>query len=477
MRLPPGSDSIVRTLRGAGYECYLVGGSVRDLLLGRRGVDMDFTTNARPPELQRLFPRSHYENRFGTVLVRAGGKYHEVTTYRGEGRYSDHRHPDEIRFVDRLEEDLQRRDFTINAMAMDEDGRLVDPFGGRGDLDARLLRAVGDPAERLSEDPLRMMRAVRLAVQLDFTIEPHTAEAIRRDCPLLAVISRERVRDELLKILASERPTAGIELLGNLGLLSDVLPGLAATRTPQVTPAATGYNHALQTLAHCQCDALLRLAALLHVLDEPQRLLPALFPSGEGTAPAPSVGARFIAPASHTEVQTAGDPFTRAGEGRGEGETRAAAEPRAAPSLARELARLRLSNAEADRERRLVAALPLLPRDLPANERSARRLLSALGELFPDVLRLAEAHRRAGAPQSANLRRLGDLRRLAARVEREHQPFTLAGLALNGDDLVHELGIPPGPHIGELLKQLLDRVLDDPSLNEREMLLAIARAQ
>src|SRR6266567_579373 len=322
MRLPAGSERIVRTLRGAGYECYLVGGSVRDLLLGRPSVDVDFTTNARPLELQRLFPRSHYENRFGTVLVRSGGRYREVTTYRGEGRYSDHRHPDEIRFVDRLEEDLQRRDFTVNAMAMDDSGHVIDPFGGRADLDAQLIRAVGNPAERLAEDPLRMMRAVRLAVQLNFSIEPSTAATIRRDSALLAMISRERIRDELLKILACDRAATGIELLNELGLLPDVLPELAPTRqsiieafSPPGKAGALGedgYRHAIETLRNCRGDPLVRLAALLHVLTEGR-----------------SEGQRD----GDARSGTASNSLSLAGEGGGEGEPQAPAGTPAAPPL------------------------------------------------------------------------------------------------------------------------------------------------
>src|SRR6476620_4770970 len=164
--VPSAALPVFRRLIDAGFECYLVGGSVRDLLLGRPGADLDFTTNARPDDLQRLFKRSHYPNRFGTVLVPAGPHVHEITTFRGEGRYSDHRHPDEIAFVDRLEDDLQRRDFTINAMAMNEVGQIVDLYRGREDLQRGLIRAVGDPAERLSEDPLLMMRAGRFAAHL-----------------------------------------------------------------------------------------------------------------------------------------------------------------------------------------------------------------------------------------------------------------------------------------------------------------------
>jgi tRNA nucleotidyltransferase (CCA-adding enzyme) len=410
IRLPSGSRRIFQSLREAGFDCYLVGGWVRDQLLGRDGDELDFTTNARPADLLRIFRGSHYENRFGTVLVRSGGRYHEVTTYRGEGRYSDHRHPDEIRFVDTLAEDLQRRDFTINAMAIDERGEIADPFGGRADLAARLVRAVGDPAERLAEDPLRMMRAARLAVQLDLTIEPQTAAAIRRDAPMLAMISRERVRDELLKILASERPVAGIELLDDLRLLPAVLPDLANI----FRDSAESRRHALGTLANTSGDTLVRLAALLHVLAEPK--------SGE---------------------------------------------------VESDLAGLRLPNVESARVRKLIAGLAALPAE--ADEAAARRLLNRLGGDAEAVLALAEACAGAGGMSRPSLGTLAGLTRLVEKVRGEQQPYTLAALAIDGNDLMRDLGLPPGPGLGRLLALLLDRVLDDPSVNDRGTLLAIAR--
>jgi tRNA nucleotidyltransferase/poly(A) polymerase len=423
--LPPGSAKIMRTLRAAGFEAYLVGGSVRDLLLERRGGDADFTTSARPADLQRLFPGSHYENRFGTVLVRAAGRYHEVTTYRGEGRYSDHRHPDEIRFVDTLDEDLQRRDFTINAMALDESKELTDPYGGRADLEARIIRAVGDAGERLAEDPLRMMRAVRLAVQLDFAIELQTADAIRRDAGLLSMISRERIRDELLKILDSGKPADGVELLAQLELLPNVLPSLAMLRSS----GDRAYDHAIETLRNCAEGALLRLAALLHALAE-------------------ATPARFLSPAHSFDA---------------------------------EIERLRLSNEAAGAVHRLVDALALVRADQPADDRRARWLLSRLGEALDDVIRLGEAHSRASRDQavegSPSLAWLRDLRRAAGRVRRIGQAYTLAGLAVNGDDLIRELDIPPGRKLGTTLRLLLDRVLDDPSLNDRKTLLGVARRE
>ena len=474
--LTDGAEKICRRLLAAGYECYLVGGSVRDRLLGRPEADLDLTTNARPADVLRIFPGSHYPNRFGTVLVDLARHQYEVTTYRGEGRYSDHRHPDEIAFVDRLEDDLQRRDFTINAMAMDAAGAIIDPFDGRADLARRLIRAVGDPAERLAEDPLRMMRAVRLATQLGFRIERRTEAAIRADAPLLAMISRERVRDELLKLLSARNPARGIEMLRRLDLIAVVLPSLAAEAT---------YAHALRSLRRTRGDPLLRLAALLHGLEDAEG--PALTP-GAGRAaltpgPSPKAGQGEIRPF----------PLSLAGEGEGEGEIQQAAggEERALipdPShnpvrreterraLRRELEGLRLSNADRQRVERLIEAIPLVPAHLPATPAAARRLLSACGSQLPDVLRLVEAHRlgRGDSRASANLAQLRQLRRLAAAARRRGDPLSAGDLAVTGDDLIRGLGLPPGPRIGALLRLLLDRVLEDPSLNDRGVLLRLA---
>jgi len=522
--LSPQARFVFRALRDAGYECYLVGGWVRDRLLGRDDVDLDFTTNARPEDLLRVFPGSHYPNRFGTVVVVLDGEQIEITTYRGEGRYSDHRHPDHVAFVDHLVDDLGRRDFTINAMAMDATGTIVDPFGGRADLERRLIRAVGNPAERLAEDPLRMMRAVRLAAQLDLRIDRRTRSAIARDAALLSVISRERIRDELLKILASRQALQGFDLLARLGLLAVVLPELAAS-APELR------RHARQALRRSRGDALLRLAALLHVLAEGAGFPASALPEGEGQgdgsvemqaspgasagttihpslpaslplrergdmgAPERSVGAGFE-PArprgpedqEHVREPLAGVGETPAvpeestsplpeGEGQGEGlPERSPIHESLRAALRRELVGLRLSGSEREHVAQLVGALALLPPDLPAAPATARRLLSRLGARLPDALELARAHRLARDPAAANLAQLRALGRFAEQAQRDGAPLTLGDLALSGDDLMVELELAPGPPVGRLLKLLLDHVLDDPALNDRDRLLAIARA-
>jgi len=217
--------SIIERLEKAGFQAYLVGGCVRDLLLGRKPEDYDVCTDALPDQVQSLFPRTIATGiRHGTVTVIAGGHPVEVTTFRVEGAYRDRRRPDRVRFVRRVEEDLARRDFTINAMARDLRGALIDPFGGGRDLERGVIRAVGAAADRFGEDALRMVRAVRLAAQLDFVLHPETEEAIRRMAPKLAYLSVERVARELEKMWKAKQPSAGIASLFQLGMIQHLPP-------------------------------------------------------------------------------------------------------------------------------------------------------------------------------------------------------------------------------------------------------------
>jgi tRNA nucleotidyltransferase (CCA-adding enzyme) len=217
--------SIVNALEEAGFQAYLVGGCVRDRLLGREPEDYDVCTDARPEQIQTLFPRTIATGiRHGTVTVIAGGHPVEVTTFRVEGAYRDGRRPSHVRFVRRVEEDLARRDFTINAMALDRRGRLIDPFGGQGDLKRRVIRTVGAADDRFREDALRMVRAIRLAAQLEFTLHPETEEAIRRMAPDLARLSVERVVQELEKIWKTRRSSKAIASLFRLGMMDHLPP-------------------------------------------------------------------------------------------------------------------------------------------------------------------------------------------------------------------------------------------------------------
>ncbi len=275
----PAVLDLMDRLRAADHAAYVVGGSLRDLLLGREPHDWDLTTDARPDRLQELFPDSLYENAFGTVTVRdATGVPVEITTFRSDHDYADYRRPRRIEFGDRVEDDLARRDFTVNALAWGgEAGRergLVDPFGGGDDIDRRVLRTVGDPAERFREDALRMLRAVRLAATLGFEIEPATLEAIGRHAGLAAHLSGERIAAEVDKLLAARRPSVGLRLMAETGLLAVVAPELAAQiGVPQnKTPGEDLWDHIMRSVdaaAAAGDDGVVRLAALLHDVGKP----------------------------------------------------------------------------------------------------------------------------------------------------------------------------------------------------------------
>ncbi|MCX6813930.1 MAG: hypothetical protein NT078_01825, partial [Candidatus Azambacteria bacterium] len=230
MVLPKEVKEIIKALGDAGFEAYAVGGCVRDFILGREPYDWDITTNAKPEEIQKIFQNSVYENQFGTVAINTESKNErlkiiEITTYRIEEKYTDKRHPDKVKFTSKLEDDLARRDFTINAVAYDGK-KFIDPFDGQKDIKNKIIRAVGEPQKRFNEDALRLMRAVRFAVQLNFIIEPKTAEAIKENSNDIVAISKERIRDEFIKTIMTENAKTGVEMLKNFGLLKHIMPEL-----------------------------------------------------------------------------------------------------------------------------------------------------------------------------------------------------------------------------------------------------------
>ncbi len=271
--------AVAKTLAEGGFEAYLVGGCVRDVLLGREPKDWDIATNARPEEMQKLFPDSVYENDFGTVGVKTESedpklRVIEITTYRIEGKYTDKRHPDEVKFATKIEDDLARRDFTVNALAMNFAEDVIDPFGGKDDLKKKVICTVGKPEERFGEDALRLMRAVRFAVELDFTIEPATRKAIEKLAGELEMIAKERVRDELIKILMTPSAAKGIILLEELGLLKYVLPelreGVGIGQNKHHIYTVFEHNvRALDYSAKKNYSLAVRMASLLHDVGKP----------------------------------------------------------------------------------------------------------------------------------------------------------------------------------------------------------------
>ncbi len=432
---------ILERLWSGGHAAYVVGGGVRDQLLGRAAVDWDVATDALPEQMLVTFPEGRYENRFGTVGVPTEEvDTVEVTTFREDHQYADHRRPDGVTFTDSIGADLARRDFTVNAIAW---GRAagatseewVDPTDGLADLRAMFLRAVGDPAKRFDEDGLRLLRAARLSAQLGFDIEPATLAAMSATAETVRWVSAERVGAELRRMVATPRPSDAFRILSTTGVLEHCLPELAAQRgvAQDKIPGHDLWEHCLTALdAAVAIDPdkpLLHLAALLHDIGKP------------GTA----ADGHFI---GHDE------------EG---------------ARLARELlARLAFAHREIDHVATLIAnhMFNYEPRWSAA---AIRRFVRRVGRAnVADLLSLRAADN-VGSGLAPDAGRLDELRRRIARELDANPPLELRDLAINGSDLVGELAIKPGPIVGEILDRLLGLVIADPAQNKREVLLEHAR--
>lgn len=427
--LPEHIVSILTSLHDAGFSAHAVGGCVRDSLLGKTPHDWDIATAARPEEVKRVFADRRVLDtglRHGTVTLLTEGGPAEVTTYRIDGSYSDHRRPDSVDFTDELVEDLARRDFTVNAMAFDGQ-RLTDPFGGRNDLAARLLRAVGDADRRFEEDALRILRALRFSAQLGFSVEEKTAAALLRKRGLLANVSAERVRVELWTLLSGDCAPVIREFTP---VISEILPETATMIGFDQRNRHHVYDvweHTLHALEHSPCDPLLRLALLLHDCGKP-----ASFSMGND----------------------------RQGHFYGHAAKSAALADDA-------LRRLRFDNVTRERVVRLIA---LHDHDLPPTEKGVRRWLSRLS---PEELRLLIALKRAdNAAQSPLYSRAAALDQALSVMEdiiRRGECVSLSQLAVRGEDIM-ALGWR-GPEVGDRLRELLEAVLSGAP-NERESLLA-----
>jgi len=451
IKIPSEIKDIAEKLKKAGYQAYLVGGCVRDLLLGREPKDWDIATNAKPEEIQRIFPDSVYENAFGTVGVKTGSeipalKVVEITTYRLEGRYTDKRHPDEIKFAKTVEEDLSRRDFTINAMALRCDTNLrmhtndtngyefIDPYGGQKDLKDKIIRAVGNPDERFNEDALRLMRAVRFSAEFGFEIENKTAEAIKKHAGLFEMIAKERIRDEFIKIVMAEKPSEGIQKLEDLGLLRYIIPELreGVGITQNKHHIYTIWEHSLRSLDYAAKNNYsleVRLAALLHDVGKPRTK------QGEGT------DSTFY---SHEIV--------------------------GAKMTARILNRLCFPKDITERVVHLVRYHLFYYNVGEVTEAGVRRFLVRVGpENVGDFVKVREADRiGSGVPKAVPYK----IRHLLFMIEKVKQdPISPKMLAVNGEDVMRILEIEPGPRVGQILSILLEEVLDDPKKNSKEYLV------
>ena len=427
---------MVETLIANGFEAFVVGGCVRDAIRGIDPQDWDVATSAKPDAIQRLFKRSLYTNRFGTVVVSSGAHEIEVTTYRIEADYADHRRPEEVAFTESLHEDLARRDFTMNAMAWRPapggGGELVDPFGGRADLEARIVRAVGDPAERFAEDALRMLRAVRFASVLRMRIEAATADAIQANAGLAGALSGERIQQELNKVLLADTPSTGIRLLSDLGLLAVLCPELEICKSiPQDKAIAQDvFEHSLITVDATPPDLVLRLAGLFHDVGKPETMADGHFHQHE-----------FVGEAIARRV------------------LRRWKYPKDTVTAVAHLIRHHMFWYQADWTGSAV-----------------RRFIRKVGlDVIPDLFELRRADNIGSGARTPRMYALEDLwARVQGEIERS-TAFSPHDLAVDGNDVMRELGIGPGPEVGRAIAAVFERVLDDPDLNTRERLLPLIR--
>ncbi len=445
MKIQKEVENALERLVNMGFEAAIVGGAVRDLALGNRVYDWDITTNAKPEQVLKLFNGSFYNNTFGTVGIPLGGQDFilQVTTYRTEEKYTDQRHPDKISWGNTLEEDLARRDFTINAMALKyqkaknkkQNYELADLFGGQEDLKKKIVRTVGDPGERFSEDALRIMRAVRFATVLEFTIEKNTMEGIIKNAHSLSKISGERIRDELFKIIESEKAFEGILLLRKVGILKIILPELETCfeveqKSPKRHHTYDVGTHCVTSLKFCPSgDTITRFATLLH-----------------------DVGKAEVADVTEEGVRTFYNHEVVGGR------------------QVRDIAhRLHLSKADRERLYKLVRFHQFSVVE-SQTDRALRRFIKNIGvENIEYMMDLRIGDRLGGGLQQAESWRLKLFRSRIKDVLKK--PFTVSDLKINGRDVMRELSIGPGKKVGDILNKLFEEVAADKAKNDRRHLL------
>ncbi|HKM20453.1 MAG TPA: CCA tRNA nucleotidyltransferase [Lachnospiraceae bacterium] len=431
--LPEKVKSIIQTLEDGGYEAYAVGGCVRDSLLGRTPEDWDITTSAKPEEIKRFFRRTVDTGiQHGTVTIMLGNDGFEVTTYRIDGDYEDSRHPKEVTFTSNLLEDLKRRDFTINAMAYNENKGLVDAFDGMKDLENQIIRAVGNPNERFEEDALRILRAIRFSAQLGYTIEAETLEAIKSLAPTLQNISAERIRVELVKLLISPHPER-LWTAYDTGVTKVILPEFdQMMQMPQNNPhhMYTVGEHTIRTISAIEPDKTLRLTMLFHDSGKP-----------------------------HTMTKDEEQIYHFYGH------------ERVSEELAEKIMRrLTFDNDTIRKVRRLVLYHDYMPKLTPAKVRNA---IHEIGEdifplLFP--VKRADIAAKSEYKRQEKLQYVDDLEALYQSIMAAGDCLSLKSLAVSGKDLI-AAGMKPGKELGETLEQLLKDVLEHPEHNTKEYLL------
>jgi tRNA nucleotidyltransferase (CCA-adding enzyme) len=471
-KIPKEVSQVTQTLKKAGFEAYLVGGCVRDLLMSKEPKDWDATTNAKPEQIIGLFEKTIYENTFGTVRVviretqphinpllegeeapspfqeKAGDEVPretpenmivEVTPYRTEAKYSDFRHPDEVQFSDNLKDDLKRRDFTINALALDSNGHLTDMFEGIKDIKDKTIRAVGNPDDRFKEDALRMLRAVRFACQLNFSVSYETTESVLKNSSLIKKISAERVRDEFEKIIMSENPASGIVMLEKFGLLKNIIPeleeGIGCEQSGEhIYDVWNHLLHAVQHAADKNWSLEIRLAALFHDIGKPKsRRL------GEK---------KKYTFYGHEVVST-----------------------RMAKKI---MERLKFPKKEIELVEKLVRNhMFFSDTELITLSAVRRIILKVEKQNIWDLMKVRECDRVGMKKKEAPYR----LRKYFAMIEEAlRDPISVGQLKINGEFMIKELGITPGPRMGWILNALLEEVLDAPEKNTIEHLSELAKS-
>lgn len=438
IKIPKALQEVVAVFLQNSLQVFLVGGAVRDFCLGKMPSDFDIATNASPQQVQRLFKRVLATGiKHGTVTVRHRGMSFECTTFRSEGKYSDARHPDAVHFVASIEDDLSRRDFTINAMAISlESYKLLDLFGGEHDLKARLIKTVGSATERFAEDPLRMLRAVRFAGTLQFSLEAKTEAAISSLADKILLVSQERIREEFSKMLLAETPIVGLELLERTHLLEKIIPELARGRGIE-----QGEYHCADVLEHCflACNNApaqleLRLAALFHDIAKP----------------------------SCKTVDGVGGIHFYGHEVEGEKITREV------------LQRLKYPNKIIDKVCTLVR-YHMFNYTSDWKDNTVRKFIAKVGtENIDELLQLRLADIKGLKKDCGDISQLLEFQARIEKINADDACFTVQSLKINGNDLI-EIGVPKGKIIGNILNELLQSVLDDPKENNRESLLRIAK--
>lgn len=433
IRIPAGAEQILHRLEEKGFEAYVVGGCVRDSLLGREPHDWDITTSATPQQVKQIFPRTVDTGlKHGTVTVLLDREPYEVTTYRIDGDYLDGRHPSGVTFTRNLREDLQRRDFTINAMAYSDSRGLQDCFGGLADLEKSLIRAVGDPEKRFGEDALRIMRAVRFAAQLGYAVEEETLRAMKALAPTLSRISAERIAAELEKLLVSPHPEM-IRMAWESGITAVVLPEFdRCMETTQNNPhhCYSVGEHTIHSLLQARRDRVLRLTMLLH---------------------------DFGKPACKTTDDKGIDHFY--------------GHPEKSAALANQiLRRLKYDN---DTRRAVVRLVRFHDRKVRLTKPGVRKAVMEIGEdLFPLFLEVKDADLYAQSlyQRQEKVEEMAEIRRLYAQILEAGDCLSLRDLAVSGDDLI-AAGMQPGKELGRVLQDMLRDVVDVPAHNDRDYLL------